>query len=73
MAFKIPKRRLEGIVKDIEALKRTKASSFETGVAMTTDVMKLSVERIRTENPTITEQEVLMKARETVYLGRSRF
>lgn len=73
LAFQIPQRRLEAIIKDIEALERTGISSLETGVDMTTDIMTLLVDRIRTENPTLTESEVLIKARESIYLGRSNF
>ncbi|NHJ00752.1 MAG: hypothetical protein EAX86_01365 [Candidatus Heimdallarchaeota archaeon] len=71
MRFHIPQRRLEGIRKDIEALAHTGISSLETGVDMTTDIMTLFIDRIRAENPTLTEPEILNHAREYIYLGRS--
>ena len=73
MPFEIPQRLLEGIKKDIDALERSNQSSLETGVAMTTDIMTIFVNQIRAENPTLTESEVLAKARETVYNGRSKY
>jgi hypothetical protein len=73
MAFKIPQRRLEGIIKDIKRLERTGISSLETGVDMTTDMMTLFVDRIRTENPTLSESEILVEVREIIYHDRSTF
>lgn len=73
MAPKGSNHRFHGIIKDIEALERTGDSSFEISVSLTTSIMQLTVDRIKAENPDVTDIEILHKTREQIFHGRTTF
>jgi hypothetical protein len=61
-------RRINSIIQDIESLRKINKSSLEIGVSMTTSMMKIIIEKMKTENPTLNDQEILERVRKFIYL-----
>jgi len=72
MGLDISEHRLKSIKQDIDSLKRTKRSSLEIGVSMTTSMIRIIIDQITVENQTVSESEILGKVRKYIYLRWSK-
>ena len=67
MSATIPRRRIESILLDIQALNRTQASSLEISFDLTTNMMELFIEHFQEDFPNLSDSELLAKLREILF------